>query len=75
MLIDRIYLAGRKLEALGWKLISIPRPSAGEPVLTFEMGSCGVHETHIDENLRWWVAEADDLWPSHPAMWRYKPNA
>lgn len=75
--IDTMFSATLRLKELGWKE-AIYCPKDGSSFLVIESGSTGIHMSHyIGEwpNGAWWIeSEDDDLWPSHPVLFReFKP--
>lgn len=67
--------AHHRLEELGWRN-AIYCPKDGTPFHVIEAGSSGVHTAHYEGDWpkgSWWIAEAGDLWPSRPILWRPIP--
>lgn len=50
-----------------WRDISTA-PRNGTTIWVIEPDSTGVHEAHWMDPC-FWIAEAHDLWPSHPSQW------
>lgn len=64
-----------RLRELGWRQ-AIYCPKDGTWFDAIEAGSTGIHDCHYHgewPNGSWWVAEAGDLWPSRPILFRLKP--
>lgn len=64
--------AHHRLKELGWN-DAIYCPKDGTQFLAIEPGSGGVHECHYSGEWPtggWWIAEAGDLWPSRPCLWK-----
>ena len=64
--------AQKRLKELGWG-DPIYCPKDGSEFDVIELGSTGIHKAHYSGEWptgSWWIAEAGDLWPSRPAMYR-----
>lgn len=62
----------RRLESLGWKP-AIYCPKDGTPFLAIEAGcgKPGICQYHGEwPKGSWFMAEAGDLWPSHPILFK-----
>ncbi len=71
--INAMFRAYLRLKDLGWKE-AIYCPKDGSVFLSIEPGSTGIHKTYYHGDWpkgSWWVADAGDLWPSRPCL--YKP--
>ena len=71
--INAMFRAYLRLKELGWKE-AIYCPKDGTPFLSIEPGSTGIGRTYYHGKWptgSWFVAEAGDLWPSRPCL--YKP--
>lgn len=67
-----MFRAWERLKKLGWKE-AIYCPKDGTWFDAIEAGSTGIHRCHYEGEWptgSWWVAEAGDLWPSRPMLWR-----
>ena len=72
--LHKLFEAYSELKRLGWNDI-IYCPKDGTHFDAIEIGSTGVHDTYYEGEWpsgHWWIAEAGDLWPSHPAMFRVR---
>lgn len=61
-----------RLKALGFR-DAVHCPKDGSWFEIVEAGSTGIHRAHYEGQWptgTWWVAEAGDLWPSRPILWR-----
>lgn len=70
--LEVMYSAYMRLRDLGFNDI-IYCPKDGTPFESVSVGSVGIHTTHYQGEWpdgTWYVHEAGDLWPAHPAMWR-----
>lgn len=63
--------AYRRLHDLGWRE-AMYCPKDGSRFEVIEAGSSGIHVAHYNGKWPngWWIADAGDLWPSHPILWR-----
>ncbi len=64
--------AYQRLKELGWNDI-IYCPKDGTEFDAIEFGSTGMHTARYEgewPNGHWWIAEAGDLYPSRPVMYR-----
>lgn len=69
--------AYQRLRELGWRE-AIYCPKDGTYFDAIEAGSTGVHDcTYHGEwpTGGWWVADDNDLWPSHPTLYRLREAA
>ena len=65
----------QRLRELGWRE-AMYCPKDGSEFDVIEPGSTGIHRCHYSGEWPdgyWWIAEAGDLWPSHPIL--YRPTA
>lgn len=72
--IDQMFDAWETLRRLGWQH-AIYCPKDGSWFWSIEPGSTGVHDTQYSGEWPkgiWWVAEACDLWPARPCLWKPK---
>ena len=70
--INAIGQAYQRLKELGWN-DAIYCPKDGSSFDVFEVGSTGIHSAHYEGKWptgTWWIAEAGDLWPSRPTLYR-----
>jgi hypothetical protein len=61
-----------RLKQLGWN-DPIYCPKDGSEFDVVEAGSTGIHKAHYSGEWpsgSWWIAEAGDLWPSRPTLYR-----
>jgi len=61
-----------RLKDLGWRE-AIYCPKDGSEFDIVEAGSTGIHKAHYSGDWpdgSWWVADAGDLWPSRPTLYR-----
>ena len=61
-----------RLKELGWRE-AIYCPKDGAEFDAIEAGSTGIHCTHYQGEWpsgSWWIAEAGDLWPARPILFR-----
>jgi len=66
--------AMQRLKALGWREMHFA-PTDGTVVLVVEPHSTGLHRARVMADTNgWWVEDADDLWPSHPMLWKPMPD-
>jgi len=64
--------AYQRLKEFGWN-DAVYCPKDGSTFDAIEPGSTGVHSCHYDGEWpkgSWWVFADNDVWPSHPALWR-----
>ncbi len=61
--------AYQRLVELGWREVA-SAPCDRSPLLLIEPGSTGIHRGFRDAERRFWIAEAHDLWPSRPMLYR-----
>ncbi|KPH74068.1 hypothetical protein [Bosea vaviloviae] len=69
--------AYERLRQLGWS-DAIYCPKDGSEFDAIEAGSTGIHRCQYEgdwPNGRWWIADAGDLWPSRPILYRLDPEA
>ena len=69
-----LFEAYLRLKELGWN-DAIYCPKDGSEFDAIEIGSTGIHSCHYSgdwPNGSWWIAEAGDLWPIHPVLFRVK---
>lgn len=62
-----------RLHELGWREARYA-PCDGRALQLIEVFSTGIHEGYRDSERRFWIAEAGDLWPSTPVLFREKPR-
>jgi len=62
--------ARERLRELGWREECYAPDGIEAQII--ELGSSGIHQGRKDGTC-WWIAEAGDLWPSHPIL--FKPLA
>jgi hypothetical protein len=65
-----------RLKELGWSEASYC-PKDGTPFKAIEAGSTGIFDCHYDgewPNGTWWIADAGDLWPSRPILFKLNPE-
>ena len=66
--IEKLNEAFVELQNLGWQQIMYA-PQDGTEIEVIELGSIGIHVArHLKPGF--WVADAGDLWPSRPILWR-----
>jgi len=61
-----------RLKELGWN-DAIYCPKDGSVFHAIEYGSSAIHECHYSgtwPNGLWWIHKEDDLWPSHPILFK-----
>jgi hypothetical protein len=64
--------AFHRLKKLGWN-DAIYCPKDGSSFDVIEAGSSGIHSAHYEGEWprgTWWIANAGDLWPSRPILYR-----
>lgn len=69
--------AFHRLKDFGWSE-AMYCPKDGSSFDAIEAGSSGIHRCHYSgdwPNGSWWVADAGDLWPSSPILFRLDPEA
>ena len=69
--------AFHRLKDFGWRE-AMYCPKDGSSFDVVEAGSSGIHRCHYSgdwPNGSWWVADAGDLWPSSPILFRLDPEA
>lgn len=72
-----MFQAYQRLKELGWRE-AIYCPKDGTYFDAIEAGSTGVHDcTYHGEWPKgsWWAAARDDMWPSHPILFRLRATA
>lgn len=72
----KLFEAYQELKRLGWNDI-IYCPKDGTWFDAIEVGSTGIHDCHYEgvwPDGHWWLAEAHDLWPSRPVLFRERPK-
>jgi hypothetical protein len=70
--IAAIFDAYQRLKELDWN-DAIYCPKDGSSFDVIEAGSSGIHSCHYDgewPNGTWWIADAGDLWPARPILYR-----
>ncbi len=68
----KLFEAYQELKRLGWNDVMYC-PKDGTWFDAIEVGSTGIHDCHYEgtwPNGHWWVADAHDLRPSRPALFR-----
>jgi hypothetical protein len=73
--IEILHAAYSRLKKLGWS-DAIYCPKDGSEFDAIEAGSTGIHKCHYSGEWpdgSWWIAEAGDLWPSRPILYRRTP--
>jgi hypothetical protein len=68
-----MFRAYQRLTELGFREATYC-PSDGKIRELIEPGSTGIHRGYRDDNRRFWIMEAGDLWPSSPCLFRDLPN-
>ncbi len=72
--IERMFSAYQELKRLGWN-DAIYCPKDGTWFDAIEAGSTGIHNCRYEGEWpkgSWWIADAGDLWPSRPILFRLK---
>lgn len=72
-----MWSAYQRLRELGWNAIMYC-PKDGSTFDAIEAGSTGIHSCcYVGEwpDGSWWIAEAGDLWPAHPILYRLANRA
>lgn len=69
--INKLFAAYNRLTELGWRS-AFYAPRDGTPIELLEAGSTGIHTGHRDADGSFWIADADDSWPSMPVLFRPK---
>lgn len=70
--IDTLFAAYQRLKELDWN-DAIYCPKDGSSFDVIEPGSSGIHTCHYEGEWpkgHWWIADAGDLWPSRPILYR-----
>ena len=70
--INALWSAYQRLKELDWN-DAIYCPKDGSSFDVIEPGSSGIHTCHYDgewPNGHWWIADAGDLWPARPILYR-----
>jgi hypothetical protein len=73
----KMFEAYQELKRLGWNDIQYC-PKDGTWFYVLEIGSTGIHKCYYEGEWpsgHWWIAEAGDLWPSRPVLFRLKAQA
>lgn len=74
--LNAMHEAYTRLKELGWSE-AIYCPKDGSAFNAIEAGSTGVHRCHYEgewPNGSWWVRDEQDLYPSHPILYRLDPE-
>lgn len=58
-----------RLKELGWRE-AMYAPTDCSPLEVIECGSTGIHPGFRDEERRFWIEDAGDLWPCTPVLFR-----
>ncbi len=69
--------AFHRLKELGWAE-AMYCPKDGSEFDAIEPGSSGIHRCHYQGEWptgSWWLADAGDLWPSNPVLYRVSATA
>lgn len=70
--INAMFSAWQRLKELGWSEACYC-PKDGTSFDAIEAGSTGIHDCHYSGEWpsgTYWVADAHDLWPAHPILFR-----
>lgn len=67
-----LFAAYERLKALGFK-DAVHCPKDGKARQFIEVGSSGIHVGHREDDGAVWLADAGDLWPSRPILFRELP--
>jgi hypothetical protein len=70
--INLMFECYQRLKELGWNDAAYC-PKDGSEFDAIEAGSTGIHRCHYSGDWpdgHWWVADAGDLWPSRPILYR-----
>lgn len=74
--IEAMFQAHERLRELGWR-DAIYCPKDGSHFQVIEPGSTGIFDGWYEGEWpkgSWWAADADDIYPSHPVLFRLYPE-